>query len=122
MNYPTLSGQFFSQARSAQHLALSVGQRCAFGFNIRHICYRCHDRGKRNRHGWAGAAAGVTLQLYQAGTTGYGSAATPLGPTVLSDAAGNFSTCQATPAPLALRCIWWAEADSQSLPPRVRLR
>ncbi len=35
-------------------------------------------------------AAGVTLQLYQAGTTGYGSAATPLGPTVLSDAAGNF--------------------------------
>jgi hypothetical protein len=35
--------------------------------------------------------AGVTLQLYQAGTTGYGSAATPLGPTVQSDAAGNFN-------------------------------
>jgi len=36
-------------------------------------------------------AVGVTLQLYQAGTTGYGSAATPLGPTVQSNAAGNFN-------------------------------
>jgi hypothetical protein len=34
--------------------------------------------------------AGVTLQLYQAGTTGYGSAATPLGPTVQTNAGGNF--------------------------------
>jgi hypothetical protein len=36
-------------------------------------------------------AAGVTLQLYQAGTTGYGSAATPLGPTAKSDTVGNFN-------------------------------
>ena len=35
--------------------------------------------------------AGVTLQLYQAGTTGYGSAATPLGPTVQTNAGGNFN-------------------------------
>jgi streptogramin lyase len=35
--------------------------------------------------------AGVTLQLYQAGTTGYGSAATPLGPTVQTTSAGNFN-------------------------------
>lgn len=43
--------------------------------------------------------AGVTLQLYQAGTTGYGSAATPLGPTVQTTSAGNFNlpsyTCAA---------------------------
>ena len=35
--------------------------------------------------------AGVTLQLYQAGTTGYGSAATPLGPSVQTNANGNFN-------------------------------
>jgi len=35
--------------------------------------------------------AGVTLQLYQAGTTGYGSAATPLGPSVQTNAGGNFN-------------------------------
>ncbi len=35
--------------------------------------------------------AGVTIQLYQAGTTGYGSAATPLGPSVLTNAGGNFN-------------------------------
>jgi hypothetical protein len=44
--------------------------------------------------------AGVTVQLYQAGTTGYGSAATPLGPSVQTTAAGNFTlpsyTCSAT--------------------------
>ena len=43
--------------------------------------------------------AGVTLQLYQAGTTGYGSAATPLGPSVQTTSAGNFNlpsyTCTA---------------------------
>lgn len=43
--------------------------------------------------------AGVTLQLYQAGTTGYGSAATPLGPSVQTNANGNFNfpsyTCTA---------------------------
>ncbi len=35
--------------------------------------------------------AGVTLQLYQAGTTGYGSAAIPLGPTSMTTANGNFN-------------------------------
>jgi streptogramin lyase len=35
--------------------------------------------------------AGVTLQLYQAGTTGYGLAAIPLGPTVQTNAGGNFN-------------------------------
>jgi streptogramin lyase len=43
--------------------------------------------------------AGVTLQLYQAGTTGYGSAATPLGPSASTNAGGNFNlpsyTCAA---------------------------
>jgi streptogramin lyase len=43
--------------------------------------------------------AGVTLQLYQAGTTGYGSAATKLGSPVQTDANGNFNiptnTCTA---------------------------
>ncbi|HWB32969.1 MAG TPA: hypothetical protein VG714_07345 [Acidobacteriaceae bacterium] len=43
--------------------------------------------------------AGVTLQLYQAGTTGYGSAATPLGPPATTNANGNFNlpayTCTA---------------------------
>jgi streptogramin lyase len=34
--------------------------------------------------------AGVMVQLYQAGTTGYGSAATPLGPAVYTTANGNF--------------------------------
>jgi hypothetical protein len=34
--------------------------------------------------------AGVTLQLYQAGTTGYGSAATPLGPSAQTYPSGNF--------------------------------
>jgi len=45
------------------------------------------------------AVAGVTVQLYQAGTTGYGSAATPLGPSVKTTASGNFNlpsyTCSA---------------------------
>lgn len=35
--------------------------------------------------------AGVTVQLYQAGTTGYGSAATPLGPAVPTTPSGNFN-------------------------------
>ena len=35
--------------------------------------------------------AGVTLQLYQAGTTGYGLAAIPLGPTAQTNAGGNFN-------------------------------
>jgi streptogramin lyase len=35
--------------------------------------------------------AGVTLQLYQAGTTGYGLAAVPLGPSVQTNAGGNFN-------------------------------
>jgi hypothetical protein len=35
--------------------------------------------------------AGVTLQLYQAGTTGYGLAAIPLGPSVQTNAGGNFN-------------------------------
>jgi hypothetical protein len=35
--------------------------------------------------------AGVTLQLYQAGTTAYGLAAIPLGPTVQTNAGGNFN-------------------------------
>ncbi len=43
--------------------------------------------------------AGVTLQLYQAGTTGYGSLATTLGPTTQTNAGGNFNlpsyTCSA---------------------------
>jgi streptogramin lyase len=43
--------------------------------------------------------AGVTLQLYQAGTTGYGSAATPLGTSAQTNAGGNFNlpsyTCTA---------------------------
>jgi hypothetical protein len=43
--------------------------------------------------------AGVTLQLYQAGTTGYGSAATLLGGTATTNAQGNFNlpsyTCAA---------------------------
>lgn len=43
--------------------------------------------------------AGVTLQLYQAGTTGYGSAATPLGPSAQTTGGGNFNlpsyTCTA---------------------------
>ena len=43
--------------------------------------------------------AGVTLQLYQAGTSGYGSAATPLGVPVQTTANGNFTfpsyTCAA---------------------------
>ena len=34
--------------------------------------------------------AGVTVQLYQAGMTGYGSAATPLGPSVQTTGGGNF--------------------------------
>jgi hypothetical protein len=42
---------------------------------------------------------GVTVQLYQAGTSGYGSAATALGPPVQTTAAGNFNlpsyTCAA---------------------------
>jgi streptogramin lyase len=42
---------------------------------------------------------GVTLQLYQAGTTGYGSAATALGPSVQTTPGGNFNlpsyTCAA---------------------------
>ncbi len=45
------------------------------------------------------AVAGVTVQLYQAGTTGYGSAATPLGPSVQTTSNGNFDlpsyTCAA---------------------------
>jgi streptogramin lyase len=40
--------------------------------------------------------AGVTLQLYQAGVTGYGSAAIPLGPSVQTDANGNFGTAPYT--------------------------
>jgi len=43
--------------------------------------------------------AGVTLQLYQAGTSGYGSAAIPLGATATTNAGGNFNlpsyTCTA---------------------------
>jgi streptogramin lyase len=43
--------------------------------------------------------AGVTLQLYQAGTSGYGSAAAPLGASVQTNANGNFNfpsyTCAA---------------------------
>jgi hypothetical protein len=43
--------------------------------------------------------AGVTIQLYQAGTTGYGSATTPLGPSVQTTGGGNFTlpsyTCAA---------------------------
>jgi hypothetical protein len=43
--------------------------------------------------------AGVTLQLYQAGTAGYGSAATPLGVSVQTTSNGNFTfpsyTCAA---------------------------
>ena len=43
--------------------------------------------------------ANVTLQLYQAGTAGYGSAATPLGATATTNAGGNFNlpsyTCTA---------------------------
>src|ERR1017187_8005454 len=43
--------------------------------------------------------AGVTLQLYQAGTTGYGSAATRLGPSAQTTGGGNFNlpsyTCAA---------------------------
>ena len=35
--------------------------------------------------------AGVTIQLYQAGTTGYGSAATALGPSVQTNASGIFT-------------------------------
>jgi len=35
--------------------------------------------------------AGVTVQLYQAGTSGYGSAATALGPSVQTTANGNFN-------------------------------
>jgi hypothetical protein len=35
--------------------------------------------------------AGVTVQLYQAGTTGYGSASTPLGPSVQTTSNGNFN-------------------------------
>jgi hypothetical protein len=34
---------------------------------------------------------GVTVQLYQAGSTGYGSAATPLGPSVQTNGGGNFN-------------------------------
>jgi streptogramin lyase len=45
------------------------------------------------------AVAGVTVQLYQAGTTGYGSASTPLGPSVQTTSNGNFDlpsyTCTA---------------------------
>jgi streptogramin lyase len=43
--------------------------------------------------------AGVTVQLYQAGTTGYGSAATPLGPPVQTNAGGNFNLPGYTCAP-----------------------
>ncbi len=43
--------------------------------------------------------AGVTVQLYQAGTTGYGSAATPLGPSVQTNAGGNFNLPSYTCAP-----------------------
>jgi streptogramin lyase len=43
--------------------------------------------------------AGVTVQLYQAGATGYGSASTPLGPSVQTTSNGNFNlpsyTCAA---------------------------
>lgn len=43
--------------------------------------------------------AGVTVQLYQTGMTGYGSAATPLGPPVQTTGGGNFNlpsyTCTA---------------------------
>jgi streptogramin lyase len=35
--------------------------------------------------------ANVNVQLYQAGMTGYGSAATPLGPSALTTAGGNFT-------------------------------
>jgi hypothetical protein len=35
--------------------------------------------------------AGVTLQLYQAGTNGYGSAATPLGTSAQTNSGGNFN-------------------------------
>jgi hypothetical protein len=37
------------------------------------------------------AVGGVTVQLYQAGTSGYGSAATPLGSSTQTTAAGNFN-------------------------------
>jgi hypothetical protein len=40
--------------------------------------------------------AGVTLQLYQAGTTGYGSAATTLGGTTQTNANGNFNLASYT--------------------------
>lgn len=40
--------------------------------------------------------AGVTLQLYQAGATGYGSAATPLGGTTQTNANGNFNLASYT--------------------------
>jgi hypothetical protein len=43
--------------------------------------------------------AGVTLQLYQAGTTGYGSAATPLGVTTTTNAGGNFNLPSYTCSP-----------------------
>ncbi len=43
--------------------------------------------------------AGVTVQLYQAGTTGYGSAATPLGPAVFTTGNGNFDLPSYTCAP-----------------------
>jgi streptogramin lyase len=43
--------------------------------------------------------AGVTLQLYQAGTSGYGSAATPLGSTATTNAGGNFNLPSYTCAP-----------------------
>jgi len=43
--------------------------------------------------------AGVTLQLYQAGTSGYGSAATPLGASVQTTSNGNFNLPSYTCAP-----------------------
>ncbi len=66
-------------------------------------------------------AAGVKLQLYQAGTTGYGSAATPSDQQYCQTRPAT-SPSQTTPAPLGLRSIWWEQADSQSQPPRPRLR
>jgi hypothetical protein len=45
------------------------------------------------------AVAGVTVQLYQAGTTGYGSAATPLGPSVQTTSNGNFTLPSYTCSP-----------------------
>ena len=57
-------------------------------------------------HGGQTPVTGSTIQLYALGTTGYGSAMTPVGAAVMTDATGSFAlgtyTCPSTTSPMLL--------------------